>query len=174
MKKKNDDNDSKNSNGDKDGSSGSNSSGSADIKTDSSDDLKFDCDSKDTKCCGDSSSCSGVGSGSKDNEKENDDALYQKKLKNMGKHMCGVMWYVSQMDIENTLTKACNKVMRDHSVTDDIRHRRALGLKVLGQEFVKAGGSMVEGFDDFVSKIGDSMEAAANSASAHAHGEGKE
>ena len=44
--------------------------------------------------------------------------------------MCGVMWHVSQMDIENTLTKACYKVMRDHSVTDDIRHRRALGLKV--------------------------------------------
>eukprot|EP00931_Biecheleriopsis_adriatica_P100381 TRINITY_DN75705_c0_g1_i1.p1 TRINITY_DN75705_c0_g1~~TRINITY_DN75705_c0_g1_i1.p1 ORF type:complete len:892 (-),score=238.95 TRINITY_DN75705_c0_g1_i1:80-2755(-) len=49
------------------------------------------------------------------------------------------IWDVSQMDIENTLYKVCDKVLKDISVPWQIRHRRAIALQRLGQMFRDAG-----------------------------------
>ncbi|CAE7351245.1 ATJ10 [Symbiodinium natans] len=49
------------------------------------------------------------------------------------------IWDVSQMDIESTLYKVCDKVLKDISVPWQIRYRRALALKRLGQMFRDAG-----------------------------------
>ncbi|CAE7834974.1 CAJ1 [Symbiodinium microadriaticum] len=49
------------------------------------------------------------------------------------------IWDVSQMDIESTLYKVCDKVLKDMSVPWQIRYRRAQALKRLGQMFRDAG-----------------------------------
>eukprot|EP00440_Ansanella_granifera_P056650 gb/GFBE01061403.1/.p1 GENE.gb/GFBE01061403.1/~~gb/GFBE01061403.1/.p1 ORF type:complete len:895 (+),score=210.96 gb/GFBE01061403.1/:1-2685(+) len=49
------------------------------------------------------------------------------------------IWDVSQMDIENTLYKVCDKVLKDISVPWQIRHRRAVALQRLGHMFRDAG-----------------------------------
>eukprot|EP00930_Biecheleria_cincta_P045141 TRINITY_DN31118_c0_g1_i1.p1 TRINITY_DN31118_c0_g1~~TRINITY_DN31118_c0_g1_i1.p1 ORF type:complete len:897 (-),score=215.42 TRINITY_DN31118_c0_g1_i1:84-2774(-) len=49
------------------------------------------------------------------------------------------IWDVSQMDIENTLRKVCDKVLKDISVPWQIRYRRAVAMQRLGQIFRDAG-----------------------------------
>jgi len=49
------------------------------------------------------------------------------------------IWDVSQMDIENTASKVCDKVLKDISVPWQIRHRRAVALLRLGRIFRDAG-----------------------------------
>jgi len=49
------------------------------------------------------------------------------------------IWDVSQMDIENTLMRVCDKVLKDISVPWQLRYRRALALERLGHLFEDAG-----------------------------------
>jgi len=49
------------------------------------------------------------------------------------------IWDVSQMDIENTLMRVCDKVLKDISVPWQLRYRRALALDRLGHLFEDAG-----------------------------------
>lgn len=49
------------------------------------------------------------------------------------------IWDISQMDIENTLRKVCDKVLKDVSVPWQIRYRRAVAMQRLGQIFRDAG-----------------------------------
>lgn len=49
------------------------------------------------------------------------------------------IWHVSAVDIENTLRKVCDKVLKDISVPWQIRYRRAMALLRLGRVFRDAG-----------------------------------
>jgi len=49
------------------------------------------------------------------------------------------IWDVSQLDIENTLMRVCDKVLKDISVPWQLRYRRAVALDRLGHLFEDAG-----------------------------------
>jgi len=50
-----------------------------------------------------------------------------------------VMWKMSQLDIQKTAAKAAKKVLRDHSVSETVRRRRAQGLILMGAYFKQVG-----------------------------------
>lgn len=50
-----------------------------------------------------------------------------------------VMWKMSQLDIQKTAAKAAKKVLRDHSVSEGVRRRRAQGLILMGAHFKQVG-----------------------------------
>ena len=50
-----------------------------------------------------------------------------------------VMWKMSQLDIQKTAAKAAKKVLRDHSVSEAVRRRRAQGLILMGAYFKQVG-----------------------------------
>jgi len=82
----------------------------------------------------------------------------KKKMKSFAHAMCKVLWGLSLLDIENTLIKACEKVLNDSAVDKQTRRKRAEALKLLGQAFLRAGGSEEDGFAAFFEKIGDGMD----------------
>jgi curved DNA-binding protein CbpA len=48
-------------------------------------------------------------------------------------------WAVNKRDIQSTLKVACQKMLDDASAPRETRMERALGLKILGQEFLRVG-----------------------------------
>merc|ERR1711953_940621 len=49
------------------------------------------------------------------------------------------IWDISATDIESTLRKVCDKVLKDISVPWQLRHRRAIALLRLGRVFRDVG-----------------------------------
>ncbi len=74
-------------------------------------------------------------------------------------------WYVSESDIRQTLAAVCKRVILDHSVEDVVRLKRCKGLKLLGELFLKSGGSTAAGLNDMKQRVHQQMnptEAGAN------------
>lgn len=53
----------------------------------------------------------------------------------LGPHSLGLLWEITKGDIHNTLRRVCIKVLRDRSVSSDIRRRRASALYKLGEVY---------------------------------------
>ena len=68
-----------------------------------------------------------------------------------------MMWHVSVVDIERTLTASIYKVCRDHSVTERERLRRGEGIALLGRIFMEEALS-VGGSKDPKEKVGEMVQ----------------
>lgn len=64
------------------------------------------------------------------------------------------MWSVTKADIHQTLANVCTRVMHDHSLSEDSRHKRAKALLLLGEEYCKCGVPADKGIEDFLAKLG--------------------
>jgi len=94
-----------------------------------------------------------------------EEALLKQKMEKLAGHMFAVMWYVSESDIRQTLAAVCKRVILDHSVEDVVRLKRCKGLKLLGELFLKSGGSTAAGLNDMKQRVHQQMnptEAGAN------------
>lgn len=83
-----------------------------------------------------------AGSGMADEDQAKRDAAARQALTTLEGSLpvfLQAIWDISQMDIESTLYKVCDRALKDISVPWQIRYRRALALKRLGQIFRDAG-----------------------------------
>lgn len=54
-------------------------------------------------------------------------------------------WHLTELDIRNTLSKVCHKVIYDKGVDNKTRELRLQALRILGDVFCQSGGSIEEG-----------------------------
>ena len=83
-----------------------------------------------------------AGSGMQDEDQAKRDAAARQALTSLEGSLpvfLQTIWDISQMDIENTVYRVCDRALKDISVPWQIRYRRALALKRLGQIFRDAG-----------------------------------
>lgn len=83
-----------------------------------------------------------AGSGMSDEDQAKRDAAARQALSSLEGSLpvfLQTIWDISQMDIEATLYKVCDRALKDISVPWQIRYRRAIALKRLGQIFRDAG-----------------------------------
>lgn len=83
-----------------------------------------------------------AGSGMSDEDQAKRDAAARQALSTLEGSLpvfLQAIWDISQMDIESTLCKVCDRALKDISVPWQIRYRRAIALKRLGQIFRDAG-----------------------------------
>lgn len=73
------------------------------------------------------------------------------------RRMCRVAWHLSILDIDNTLTKVCARVIHDVSVSKEVREARVAALGLLGDEFMGKGRDEMAGLkafeDQFVEQL---------------------
>lgn len=50
-----------------------------------------------------------------------------------------LMWHMTLIDIEQTITAVCWKVLHDRSVTENVKNARMHGLLILGTTFLSKG-----------------------------------
>ncbi len=99
------------------------------------------------------STSSAPSSTSKSKSAEKAKTELNKRAKSMSEHMVFLLWHFSNLDIENTLVKVCEKVLHDHSVVEITRKQRAKALKIMGDVYLSTGGDVKSGLDDFMSKM---------------------
>jgi len=83
-----------------------------------------------------------VGSGMSDEDQAKRDEAARQAMSSLEGSLpvfLQTIWDITQMDVESTLYKVCDKVLKDVSVPWQIRYRRAHALKRLGQMFRDAG-----------------------------------
>eukprot|EP00435_Cladocopium_sp_Y103_P072587 s164_g40.t1 len=83
-----------------------------------------------------------AGSGMSDEDQAKRDAAARQALTSLEGSLpvfLQAIWDISQMDIESTVYKVCDRALKDISVPWQIRYRRAIALKRLGQIFRDAG-----------------------------------
>jgi hypothetical protein len=88
------------------------------------------------------------------NASKEEEEEYKIKTKNMTQHIFGLMWYLTKMDIANTLNNVCNKIIRDHSVTSDVIQKRKEALLILGQEYSIRAVTVDQGMEDLLNRMG--------------------
>mmetsp|Transcript_14246 Transcript_14246/g.19420 ORF Transcript_14246/g.19420 Transcript_14246/m.19420 type:complete len:188 (-) Transcript_14246:1003-1566(-) len=106
-------------------------------------------------------------------DKKAEEEVIQKKIEKLSGHMFAVMWHMTAMDIRSTLYHVCRKVTHDHGVDEATRTKRCKALKILGQEFVKRGGSLEAGLGDIKAKMSSQISTAASAHDASSSGDKK-
>jgi hypothetical protein len=94
---------------------------------------------------------------SPEERKAADEAKLQAKMERIGVHMFKALWGITELDIQSTLEKVCQKVLKDHSVTAPVRDLRKKALLALGEVFVSCGVSVDTGLKDITERITQQM-----------------
>lgn len=83
----------------------------------------------------------------------------KKKIENAQGHIFSVMWYMTAIDIESTLRKACTKVTHDTFVEPDVRKKRKKALLLLGKIFCdRAAEHGSTGIDEVLNNLTQQMQ----------------
>lgn len=68
-------------------------------------------------------------------------------------HQLSLAWHSSVLDIRHTLTKVCEKVLRDRSVSAEMRQQRVTALSILADVYMGFGGTEDRGLADFKARF---------------------
>ncbi len=60
-----------------------------------------------------------------------------------------------ELDIRSTIRKVCQRVINDNSIDRHSRYHRLEALKILGELYMKFGGSMKTGLTDLTNRFGN-------------------
>eukprot|EP01035_Chromulina_nebulosa_P019121 gene19121-24957_t len=82
------------------------------------------------------------------------DQDYAKKVEEMQGQVFAIMWHMSELDIRSTLANVCKKVIHDQGVDNLTRLNRLNALKILGEVYMKSGGSAEAGLKDLKERLG--------------------
>lgn len=92
-------------------------------------------------------------------EETQEEAKLKKKIESAQGHIFSVMWYMTVIDIESTLRKACTKVTHDTFVEPAIRQKRKKALLLLGKIFCdRAAEHGSTGIDDLLNQLTKQMQ----------------
>jgi curved DNA-binding protein CbpA len=88
---------------------------------------------------------------------DQDEQLLKARLERTTSHMVSLMWHMTQLDIEKTLSKVVTKVTHDHSIDKTAMEQRIEALLILGAEYSSHGTPMEIGLSDIKGKFTDQM-----------------
>jgi hypothetical protein len=85
-----------------------------------------------------------------------------------------LMWNITVLDIEKTLSNVIIKVTHDHSVDKAAMEKRKEALLLLGAQFSQYGTTLETGLADIKGKLSEQMRAGATAAAEKEHAKDKE
>ena len=94
-----------------------------------------------------------------EHEESEEEKALKKKIESAQGHIFSVMWYMTAIDIESTLRKACTKVTHDTFVTPEVRKKRKKALLLLGKIFCdRAAEHGSTGIDEVLNNLTQQMQ----------------